>query len=82
MRFLLLLLLAGCANETMVYKPVEIIVPVAVECKVEAIQPPTWPTLSLDEKTGLFDAVKAFISEIELRKGYEAQLEAAVKSCQ
>jgi hypothetical protein len=82
MRFLLLLLLASCASEQVVYKPVEISIPIAVECKIEALPVPTWPMLSLNEKIGLFDAVKAFISELELRKGYEAQLEAAVKSCQ
>jgi hypothetical protein len=82
MRLLILLLLAGCASEKVVYKPVEISMPVAVECKIEALPIPIWPTASLDERTGLFDAVKAFIAEIELRKGYEAQLEGAVKSCQ
>jgi len=81
MKYLLLLLLLGGCGQT-VYKPVEINVPTSVECKIDKPEPPIYPTVTMDERTSLFDAVKAIITENELRKGYEAQLEAAVKSCQ
>lgn len=82
MRWLILLLLSGCASQPVAYKPVEISIPVAVDCKIEAITAPAWPTAFTSEKNGVFDDVKAVLQELELRKGYEAQLEAAVKSCQ
>lgn len=75
-------LLTGCASQPVAYKPVEISIPVAVECKIEAITAPAWPSSFTSEKNGVFDDVKAVLQELELRKGYEAQLEAAVKSCQ
>lgn len=82
MRWLILLLLSGCASQPVAYKPVEIEIPVAIDCKIEAIASPAWPTAFTSEKNGVFDDAKAVLQELELRKGYEAQLEAAVKSCQ
>lgn len=82
MRWLVLLLLAGCASQPIAYAPIKESVAVAVECKIEAIPTPEWPTQALNDKNTLFEKVRAVLAELSLRKGYEAQLEAAVKSCQ
>jgi hypothetical protein len=55
---------------------------VTVPCK---INPPVKPVMPLtdtgDTKDNIFINIKKAIAEIEIRKGYELQLETAVKSC-
>lgn len=77
MRILALLpaiFLAGCAHD-----PITIKVPVPVPCIKERPAAPIYPTVS--EDAGIFERVKVLLAERELRKGYEAKLEAMLAAC-
>lgn len=76
--------LSGCVA-TMPEKPIVQTVtverPVAVPCRIPAIERPAWQT----ERTNPADIVgvsRSIRAELEQRRGYETQLEAAAKSCQ
>lgn len=77
-------LTTGCAGQSkIVYVDKEVLVPVSTPCKVPAIDRPDFP---LDEP-GAVDAepqqqLNMLISENEMRRAYEAELEAGVQSCQ
>lgn len=78
----LLLALAGCNNLVPNEKIVDHKVLVTVPCK---IMPPLKPVMPLtdmgNKKDDIFVKSKKALAEINLRKGYEAQLEAANESC-
>ena len=74
------LLLAGCASAPP--KTVEVRVPVSVPCKAPTVQAPDWALNHVAPGAGLFVQVQDLITELEQRRAYEAELEAAVKSCQ
>lgn len=72
--------LSGCASmKEMVVTKVEI--PLPIPCNIIAPQKPSMPytdeALSGDE----FTDTKRALAEIEVRKGYESILEAAIKAC-
>lgn len=80
---LLCLLLAGCASAPeVIEKPVEVKVPVPVPCKAPDIPVPAWPLAIVAPSASDFDFFKAALAEVELRKGYEARLRAALYACQ
>ena len=78
----LIIALSGCADKEIVYTPVNVDKEIAVPCKIKQIDAPSFQTKSVNVQNSLFDKTKALISELEQRKGYEAKLIAAVKSCQ
>lgn len=79
---LTILLLSGC--DTIPRQPtiITVEVPVPVPCNIKAPEVPSWPlqTAPKDEKN-IYVNVKKALAEIELRKGYEGKLEAAIKKC-
>lgn len=84
MRFVLLagcFLLTSCAAQQPIYKPVSVDVPVRVECHVPEIPKPNSPLQQIQIDAPLFDKVKAALIEIDNRKIYEAEVEAALQSC-
>jgi len=79
----MLVALAGCAAQQQAEpRTVRVEVPVAIPCRAPAVQEPTWATASLRKGDSLQTKVRALLAELEQRKGYEAQLLAAVQSCQ
>ncbi|MBG6290809.1 hypothetical protein [Pseudomonas nitroreducens] len=85
MKWLLVLVvaLAGCASQAEPEpRTVRVEVPVAVPCRVPAVEVPTWATASLQKGYSLQTKVRALLAELEQRKGYEVQLVAAVQACQ
>lgn len=79
----LVVALAGCAGQVEPEpRTVRVEVPVAVPCRSPAVEVPTWATASLQKGDGLQTKVRALLAELEQRKGYEAQLVAAVRACQ
>jgi hypothetical protein len=84
--FLLLVILAGVSGcQTRPVKPIvqTVVVekPVQVPCKIPAIERPAWET----ERANAADPVtvsRAIRAELEQRRGYEALVEAAAKSCE
>ena len=74
--------LTGC-SATMPEKPIvqTVLVEKPVPCRIQAIDRPTWDTerVNPDDPVSVSRSIRA---ELERRRGYEAQLEAAVKSCQ
>lgn len=77
---LLSLLLSGCA--TVPPQSIQVKVPVPVPCHAPTIPVPDWALDHLSKNATLYDQVKAMIVEIEQRRAYEAELEAAVKACE
>ena len=74
MRYALIaLLLTGCATTK------EVKVPYPVYCKVEPPVEPDYPKASQD--AGIFERVKVALAEIELRRGYEAELKVLINKC-
>lgn len=74
-----ILILSACSFIPQKIKEVQ--VPVAIPCK---ITPPNKPDFAVDNlgiNEDIFNQVKALLAEREQRKGYELELEAAIKAC-
>ncbi|WP_325438067.1 hypothetical protein [Pseudomonas nitroreducens] len=85
MKWLLVLVvaLAGCAGQVEPEpRTVRVEVPVEVPCRSPAVEVPTWATGSLQKRDSLQTKVRALLAELEQRKGYEVQLQAALRACQ
>ncbi|MHA6904915.1 hypothetical protein ACKZDW_07785 [Ralstonia syzygii subsp. celebesensis] len=74
--------LAGCATAPRPAQPVEVSVPVAVPCKAPVPERPAFAVDALPIGSGIWEQMKALRAERFQRKGYEAELEAAVNACQ
>ncbi|HHJ1606062.1 hypothetical protein NMC42_11460 [Pseudomonas aeruginosa] len=84
MRVVLMLLvfaLAGCAGRQEEPRTVRVEVPVAVPCRVPAVEVPVWATDGLRKGDDLQVKVRALLAERRQRIGYEAQLLAANRAC-
>lgn len=76
----ILLLLAGCANmKEQVVTTVN--VPMPIPCIIVAPKKPFMPFTDQDIGKDLYGNVKNMLAEIELRKGYETELEAGITAC-
>ncbi|WP_440468919.1 hypothetical protein ACKI1H_27690 [Pseudomonas sp. YH-1] len=74
--------LAGCAGQVVPEpRTVRVEVPVAVPCRPPAVEVSTWATVSLRKGDSLQNKVRALLAELEQRKGFELQLQAAVSVC-
>lgn len=75
-------LLSGCNTIPTQPTIVTVEVPVPIPCNIKAPEVPSWPlqTSPIEEKN-VYKNVQLALSEIELRKGYEGKLEAAIKEC-
>lgn len=86
MRVVLMLVvfaLAGCAGQVEPEpRTVRVEVPVAVPCRVPAVEVPIWATDGLRKGDDLQTKVRALLAERRQRIGYEAQLLAANQACQ
>lgn len=85
MRFLAIasvLLLAACADPQIIYKPVNVDVPVSVPCKVAPIAKPHFATSDITKDSGYIQKTRALVVTEKTRQAYELMLEAAVRSCQ
>lgn len=75
--------LAGCAGRQEAEpRTVRVEVPVAVPCRVPAVEVPAWATTGLRKGDDLQTKVRALLAERLQRIGYEAQLLAANQACQ
>ncbi|UXJ53994.1 hypothetical protein [Pseudomonas citronellolis] len=75
--------LAGCAGrQDAEPRTVRVDVPVAVPCRAPAVQEPAWSTASLQKGDSPQTKVRALLAERQQHLGYEAQLRAAVQTCQ
>lgn len=75
--------LAGCAGrQDAEPRTVRVEVPVAVPCRVPAIEVPAWAAAGLRKGDDLQTKVRALLAERLQRIGYEAQLLAANRACQ
>lgn len=78
----LCLMLAGCASAPQaIENPVEVKVPVPVPCSVPEIAVPAWPLAAVPASSSDFEFYKAALAELELRRGYEKRLLAALGAC-
>ncbi|MCT5775071.1 hypothetical protein LZM85_15325 [Pseudomonas aeruginosa] len=79
----MLVALAGCAGRQEAEpRTVRVEVPVAVPCRVPAVEVPVWATAGLRKGDDLQAKVRALLAERRQRIGYEAQLLAANRACQ
>lgn len=78
------LALAGCVSNPPIIKTVETIVevPIPTPCNIKPVDKPDMPVDRLKKEDDLDTKVAAVLAEIERRKAYEKELEAAVKECQ
>ncbi|HHK4089667.1 TPA: hypothetical protein ACQSSK_002155 [Pseudomonas aeruginosa] len=80
---LVMVALAGCAGQVEPEpRTVRVEVPVAVPCRVPAVEVPVWATAGLRKGDDLQAKVRALLAERRQRIGYEAQLLAANQACQ
>ncbi|HEP8213602.1 TPA: hypothetical protein VDT58_002738 [Pseudomonas aeruginosa] len=80
---LVMVALAGCAGQVEPEpRTVRVEVPVAVPCRVPAVEVPVWATAGLRKGDDLQTKVRALLAERRQRAGYEAQLLAANQACQ
>lgn len=79
---LCLCLAACCPPQMVVREPVEVKVPVPVPCKIDLPQKPIWQ-LDYPEvrSAGLFVKGNSALVELEQRRQYERELEAALLAC-
>ncbi len=74
--------LAGCAGRQEAEpRTVRVDVPVAVPCRVPAVEVPAWAAAGLKKSDDLQTKVCALLAERLQRIGYEAQLLAANQAC-
>ncbi|HGS8185432.1 TPA: hypothetical protein ACMFTL_006937 [Pseudomonas aeruginosa] len=74
--------LVGCAaRQEAEPRTVRVDVPVAVPCRVPAVEVPAWATAGLKKSDDLQTKVRALLAERLQRIGYEAQLLAANRAC-
>ncbi len=79
----MLVALAGCAGQVEPEpRTVRVEVPVAVPCRVPAVEVPAWATAGLKKSDDIQTKVRALLAERRQRIGYEAQLLAANRACQ
>ncbi|HCD6617226.1 hypothetical protein RQ528_19015 [Pseudomonas aeruginosa] len=85
MRVVLMLVvfaLAGCAGrQDAEPRTVRVEVPVAVPCRVPAVEVPAWAAAGVRKGDDLQAKVRALLAERRQRIGYEAQLLAANQAC-
>lgn len=74
------LALGGCASAPRV-EIRTIKVPVPVECREPTPERPSMPTEALAEDAGSFELLRASLSEIDRREGYEVKLVTALENC-
>ncbi|HCE5919647.1 TPA: hypothetical protein NL044_001506 [Pseudomonas aeruginosa] len=80
---LVMVALAGCAGQVEPEpRTVRVEVPVAVLCRVPAVEVPAWATAGLKKSDDIQTKVRALLAERLQRIGYEAQLLAANRACQ
>ncbi|MEF2228047.1 hypothetical protein ACMFMQ_23240 [Pseudomonas aeruginosa] len=80
---LVIVALAGCAGQVEPEpRTVRVEVPVAVLCRVPAVEVPAWATAGLKKSDDIQTKVRALLAERLQRIGYEAQLLAANQACQ
>jgi ABC-type nitrate/sulfonate/bicarbonate transport system substrate-binding protein len=79
---LALLLLAACAPQPPVFKPVTVDMPVAVPCRTAPVAKPDFALAQVAATDGLFDKARAALVELDQRKAYEAELESQLSICQ
>ncbi|HCC6626758.1 TPA: hypothetical protein L3878_001257 [Pseudomonas aeruginosa] len=80
---LVMVALAGCAGQVEPEpRTVRVEVPVAVPCRVPAVEVPVWATEGLKKSDDIQTKVRALLADRLQRIGYEAQLLAANQACQ
>lgn len=78
-----LLFLVGCTADPIIEsKTVEVKIPIPVPCKIKPVERPQSPLDSLKKEDDLHTKAKAILAQIELDRGYQTELEAAIKECQ
>jgi hypothetical protein len=75
-------LLTGCFGTTTPLHIERIEVPIPVPCRIVAPVKPVMPLSEMQEETDdIYVLSQKSLAEIERRKGYEKQLEAAIQQC-
>lgn len=72
-------LLSACCTPRIVIK--EVNVPIITPCIESSPTKPVFPLQEASPEEDLFSLTKKSLAEIELRKGYEGELESAIIAC-
>ena len=81
MKLLPLILALSVCGCTCMPKTIEVKVPTPVPCIDTVPEKPNMPLQAADPKEDIFSHSKKAIAEIEVRKGYEKELEAVISAC-
>ncbi len=73
--------LSGCGCRDEAVRPVEVQVPVAVSCVPGGVEAPDWNIARLAPDASAADRLKAALADLELSRGYIAELEAELAAC-
>lgn len=75
--------LTACASDPIIKTVIKTVeVPVPVPCKIKPVDKPDMPVDRVGREDELDVKTAAALAEIERRKAYEKELEAAIKDCQ
>lgn len=76
----LCLLLSSCASPK-VFAPVEVQIPISAPCTVEIPQEPNWNLAGTSPGAPLTEKLRNALADLELSKGYAAELRASIEAC-
>lgn len=75
------LCLFSCSSSPVMDRPIEVKVPLAISCISEEIPEPSWNMEHLQSDAVVTEKLKAIMADLELSKGYVAQLKAELMAC-
>ncbi len=78
----MLLLLAACAPQQPIFKPVAVDMPVEMPCHVVMPATPDFPLSDIKPDSSIADKTRAALLELDTRKIYETELESQLAACQ
>ena len=78
-----ILFLSGCCTTACKPTVVDRNVMITIPCKISVPEKPAMPlTDSGKQEEDIFNKTKKALAELDIRRGYESELEAAIESCQ
>jgi hypothetical protein len=79
---LLMPMLAACAPQAPVFKPVSVDVPIAVPCRAQQVAPPDFALSHVSARDDAFVKTRAALVELDQRKAYEQEIQSQLSLCQ
>lgn len=78
---LIIVVALSACQQSPIYVPKEVKIPVGIKCKVELPLEPEWNINKISKDAPLAEKLKVVLADLELSKGYIIQLRAAARAC-